>query len=204
MIKKVLHLIQQSGVLMLMPRSHNKQLGTTFDTVASHSHHVSIIAYSLSRLEGLSHESALKSMAMAVFHDLAEARTGDLDFVAKHYGENDEERAVKDQFSGFDFGKDLEELVAEYEERASLEAKCAKDADSLEQLYQEWVLMWQGNDLAKIWFESDFKDRVPGLRTESAKKLAHEMKESNPQEWWWSQFVKDGQVIDKEKLLGKQ
>ena len=40
-----------------------------------------------------------------------------------------------------------------------------------------------GNNLAKKWFESDFKDRVPGLRTKSAKKIAREMKSSNPQEW---------------------
>lgn len=189
---------------MQMPRSHNKHLGTTFDNVASHSHHVSIIAYCLSRMEGLSHEKAMKSTTMAAFHDLAEARTGDLDFVAKHYGHNDEEQAVKDQFSGFDFGQDLTDLIDEYDERKSLEAKCAKDADSLEQLYQEWVLMWQGNKLAQKWFESNFKDRVPGLRTESAKKIAHEMKDSNPQEWWWSQFVKDDMAIDREKKLGKR
>lgn len=202
MIRSILYLIQQSGVLMSMPRSHIKQLGTTFDTVASHSHHVSVIAYCISRMEGLSHEQAMKATTMAVFHDIAEARTGDFDFVAKHYGKTDEKRAVKDQFRGFEFGPDLENLLDEYEIRTSLEAKCAKDADSIEQLYQEWVLMWQGNNLAKKWFESDFKDRVPNLRTESAKKLAFEMKDGTPQDWWWSQFTKDDEAIDKEKLLG--
>ncbi len=204
MIKNILYLIQQAGTLMLMPRSHNKHLGTTFDTVASHSHHVSIIAYCIAQMENLTHEQALKALAMATFHDLAEARTGDLDFVAKHYGEIKEEKAVDDQFNGFEFGESLKRLLKDYEERISIEAKCAKDADSLEQLYQEWVLMWQGNKLAQKWFESSFKDRVPGLRTESAKKLAYEMKDSNPQEWWWSQFVKDDMAIDKEKLLGKR
>src|SRR3989304_3600665 len=128
MIKRVLYLIQQAGVLMLMPRSHNKQLGTTFDTVASHSHHVAVITYCISRMEGLSHENAMKALTMATFHDLAEARTGDLDFVAKHYSTADEAKAVKDQFNGFEFGKDLKKLVEEYEERKSLESKCAKDA----------------------------------------------------------------------------
>jgi len=188
---------------MLLPRSHNKQLGTTFDTVASHSHHVSVIAYCIARMEKLTHEQAIKSTTMAVFHDLAEARTGDYDFVAKHYGTPDEEKALKDQFGGFDFGKDLKDLMEEYIERKTLEAKCAKDADSLEQLYLEWVLMWQGNKLAQKWFDSDFKDRIPGLRTESAKKLAFTMKKSNPQEWWWSQFMKDDMAIDLEKLAGK-
>lgn len=85
---------------MLIPRSHNKQLGTTFDTVVSHSHHVSVIAYCVSRMEGLSHESAMKSLTMATFHDLAEARTGDLDFVAKHYVKPDEEKQLRINLMG--------------------------------------------------------------------------------------------------------
>ncbi len=188
---------------MQMPRSHTRHLGNTYDTVASHSYHVAVIAYCLARMEGLSNEKAMKAATIGLFHDLAEARTGDLDFVAKHYTKADEEKAVEDQFDGIEFGQDLIVLMDEFEEKVSLEAKCAKDADSLEQLYQEWVLSWQGNKLAQKWFESDFKDRVPGLRTESAKKLAHAFKESNPQDWWWSQFVKDDMAIDREKLLGK-
>ncbi len=66
---KILHLIQQAGCLMLMPRAHVKNLGTTFDTVAC---------------------------VMALFHDLAEARTGDIDFVGKHYTKAEEEKAIKD------------------------------------------------------------------------------------------------------------
>ncbi len=204
MDEKIFYLIQQAGSLMNMPRSHTKHLGTTFDTVASHSFHVAVIAYCLARMEDLTNEQAMKSSLMGLFHDLAEARTGDLDFVAKHYTTADEEKAVNDQFAIKGFGKDLSKLIEEYEERATLESKCAKDADSLEQLYQEWVLSWQGNKLANKWFESDFKDRVPGLRTESAKEIAHKMKDSNPQEWWWSQFVKDDMAIDREKLLGKK
>lgn len=205
MLKKVLYLIQQAGSLMQMPRSHNRSLGTTFDTVASHSHHVSIIAYCIARMEKLTHEQSMKAMAMGALHDLAEARTGDMDFIAKHYCAPEEEKAVDDQFSGFEFGSDLSNLLEEYEERKTIESKCAKDADSLEQLYQEWVLTWQGNKLAQKWYEGDFKHRVPSLKTKSAQKLAYEMKESNPNEWWSSQFVKpDGMPVDREKLLGKK
>ncbi len=203
MLKKVLYLIQQSGVLMRMPRNHNKHLGNTFDTVASHSHHVAVITYCLCRMEGISHDQALKTVAMAVFHDIPKARTGDVDFVAKHYVAVDETTAIQDSFKGLEFSKDLEKLLEEYDTRTSLEAKCVKDADSLEQLYQEWVLMWQGNKMAEKWFDSDFNDRIPGLKTESAKKLAFAMKDSNPQEWWWSQFLENDTVIDEEKLIGK-
>lgn len=202
MNKKILYLIEQAGVLMHLPRSHKKFLGNTFDTVASHSHHVSIIAYCLSRMEGLSHEDALNSMAMAVFHDLPEARTGDTDFVAKHYLSVDEKKALDDQFIDLPFAADLKKIVSEYENRETLAAKCAKDADSLEQIYQEWFLMWQGNQLAKRWFESDFNDRVPAFKTESAKKIAFQMKESDPQDWWWTEFLENEAAKDLTKLVG--
>lgn len=71
-------------------------------------------------MEGLSHEGAMKSLAMATFHDLAEARTGDLDFVAKHYGVIDEEKAVSDQLDGLEFSEDLHKLIEEYEKRTAL------------------------------------------------------------------------------------
>ncbi|MFA5025510.1 MAG: HD domain-containing protein [Candidatus Shapirobacteria bacterium] len=203
MNKKILYLIEQAGVLMNFPRSHKKHLGNTFDTVASHSHHVSIIAYCICRMEGLSHEDGLKAITMAVFHDLPEARTGDFDFVAKHYGVPNESKAVDDQFEGISFGEDLKKVINEYENRETLVAKCAKDADGLEQMYQEWFLMWQGNEMAKVWFESDFNDRVPHFKTESAKTLASQMKDSNPQEWWWSEFTENGSAKDLSKLIGK-
>lgn len=93
-------------------------------------------------------------------------------------------------------------MMEDYEERTSLEAKCAKDADSLAQMYIEWSLTWRGNKLAARWFEGDFTHRVPHLRTESAKKLALAMKDSNPHEWWWSEFV--GKGINYEHLNSKK
>ena len=77
----------------------------------------------------------------------------------------------------------------EYEKRKSKASKCAKDADLIEQMYQEWVLMWQGNKLAEEWFKLKLKSLVPKLYTKSAKKIIRSMEKSNPQEWWWSEFV---------------
>lgn len=74
---------------------------------------------------------------MALFHDLAGPRTGDIDFVGKHYTKADKEAAFKDQFAIVNFSQDLPDLMSEFEERKGLKAKCAKDADSLEQLHQE-------------------------------------------------------------------
>ena len=153
-------------------------------------------------MEGLSHEKGLRAMGMGTLHDLLEARTGDADFVAKNYVKIDESKAVHDQFAGLPFGEDLLGLVQDYEDRESLEAKCTKDADILAQMYMEWVLTWRGNKLAERWFEGDFTHRVPFLRTESAKKLAMEMKNSNPHEWWWAEFVEPG--VNRDHLNGKK
>jgi putative hydrolase of HD superfamily len=201
MNKRILYLIQQAGSLMQMPRSHKRSLGNTFDTVASHSFHVAIIAYCIARMEKLSHADATTAMMMGLMHDLPEARTGDMDFVAKNYTKVDEPKAIDDQFADIDFGTDLKKVVDEYEDRQSIISKCAKDADSVEQIYQEWVLSWQGNKLANQWFEGDFTHRVPMFFTESAKQIALSMKDSDPNKWWWAEFVEKG--IDYKHLNGK-
>lgn len=188
--EKTLYLIQQAGTLMLMQRNHVRNLGNiTFDTIASHSFHVGLISYCVCRMEKLSHEDALKGMAMGLMHDLAEARTGDNDFVSKNYTTMDEAKAIDDQFQGINFSKELKSEVEEYEERTTKISQCTKDADCIAQLYMEWTLAWQGNKLAEKWFKGDLKNRVPFLKTKSAKKLITLLKKSDPQQWWWSQFV---------------
>ena len=168
---------------MEMPRSHVRNLGSdASDTIASHCYHVSIIAYCIARMEELDHEQGLRAMSMGTLHDLLEARTGDSDFIAKNYVKVNEEKAIKDQFSNISFGDDLQKLMNEYEKRQSPEARCAKDADMLAQMYVEWTLSWRGNKLAEKWFEGDYVHRVPALKTKSAKKLAMAMKDSNPHE----------------------
>ena len=63
-IKKVLFLIEQAGTLLQMPRSHVRTLGNAFDTIASHSYHVSMMAYCIARMEGLSHKDGMKALSM--------------------------------------------------------------------------------------------------------------------------------------------
>ncbi|HNQ30950.1 MAG TPA: HD domain-containing protein [Candidatus Woesebacteria bacterium] len=199
--KRTLYLIQQAGMLMQMPRTHKRNLGNTFDTVASHSHHTAIIAYCIARMEGLSHAQGLEAIAMAVFHDLPEARTLDADFASKHYVTIDEQRARKDTYAGIDFGHDVHTMMEEYEQRKSMVSQCVKDADLLEDMYQDWVLAWQGNKLANRWFEDKQKFVVPKFYTKSAQKLVSRMKDSNPQQWWWDEFVTNN--YDSKKLTGR-
>lgn len=200
--RRIFNYIAETGMLMQMPRSHKRHLGTTFDTVSSHSHHVAIIAYCLARLEGLTHQQGLESMAMGVLHDNAEARTNDLDFLAKHYASTNEEKAINDQLKDLPFSDDLKKLIHEYEQRESLTAKCAKDADTIDQLYQQWMMMYQGNKMAERWHLENYQTRVPYLRTESAKQLAYAMIESHPHEWWFNDV--NGDKLNLDLLNGKK
>jgi len=153
--KKAFFLIQQAASLLQMPRAHTRTLWTTFDTIASHSYHVAFIAYILCKLEWLSDQEAHRGCTMAVFHDLAEARTGDHDFISKKYNACDENKAIQDQFVGAPWETWLKWLLHEWEERTTQLSWCVKDADHLAQIYHEWVLMWQGNKLAEQWFVGD-------------------------------------------------
>lgn len=182
-------LIQQAGVLLQMPRAHRRNLWTAFDTIASHSYHVAVISYILCKMEWLTDEEATKACTIGVFHDLAEARTGDHDFIAKKYNDCDEHRALHDQFMHVDGWSCLLNYQHEYEERATPLTKCVKDADQLAQMYHERVLMWQGNKLAQQRFEGDLEKRVPTFYTESAKTIAHHMLDSNPNERRRDEFV---------------
>lgn len=201
-IKRSLAFIAEAGTAMEMPRSHNKYLGNTFDNVASHQNHTGIIAYVIARLEGLPHQDGLQALAMGSLHDLAEVRTGDADLIAKNYTKIDEPKATRQMLAGLPFGEDLLSLYEDYEERETLAAKCAKDADALEQLFQEWVLAYRGNKMAEKWFDGDLIHRVPSLRTESAKRLALAMGENEPDLWWWKDFTGDN--LNQEHLNGKR
>lgn len=188
--KKIMYLIQQAGTLMLMQRNHVRNLGnSTFDTIASHSFHTAVIAYCITRMEGLSHIDGMRAITVGVLHDLAEARTGDNDFITKNYTTMDEEKAVEDQFEGIDFANDLKKELEEYDKRETKLSKCIKDADVIAQIYMEWSLSWQGNKLAEKWFKGDMIHRVPALHTKSAKKMINAIKDSDPQEWWWNELV---------------
>lgn len=186
---KALYLIQQAGQLMLMPRAHKRNLGTTYDTIASHSFHVSVIALVLAKMEWLSDADAYKACSMALLHDLAEARTWDHDFIAKNYNDCDEAKAIDDQFKDLGFTNPFHELVDEYEERNTAIARIVKDADNLAQFFHERVLMWQGNKLAEQRYTIDNAKRGVRLFTQSAKAIADQMDGSNPNERWWTEFV---------------
>ncbi len=70
--------IFEMGTLRNMRRMHTQVIPNSNDTIASHSFQTAIIGYLLADMEGADKNKALK---MSLFHDMAEARTGDINFI---------------------------------------------------------------------------------------------------------------------------
>ncbi|MBV9708883.1 MAG: HD domain-containing protein [Chloroflexi bacterium] len=150
------------------------------ESVAEHSFRTAILGYILACLEGA---DPMKTAMMCLFHDTHEARILDLHRVAKRYLATDEgERvAFAEQTERLPqpIATEVTSLIAAYEERESLEACVAHDADRLECLMQGCEYQVQGYDTQE-WIVNC----QAGLKTASAKHLAQTCLETEPREWW--------------------
>lgn len=178
-LNSITDFIFEMGTLRNMRRMHTQVIPNSNDTIASHSFRTAIIAYLLADMEGVNKDRALK---MALFHDIPESRTGDLNFVNKFYVKDEEEKAHRDQIRALPAQDELWGVHSEYEERETKESIVAKDADLLDQLFLEKeVLNEKPNDFAK-WHEFSIRN----LKTKSAKKLAEFLKNRNPMQWFYN------------------
>ncbi|MCL5411635.1 MAG: HD domain-containing protein [Patescibacteria group bacterium] len=174
--EKIVSFFFEMASLRRLTRSHRQMIAAVNDNISDHSFRVGIIAMILAGLEKCDQNKALK---MGLFHDLVEARTGDANTINKQYVKLDEEGAREDQLSGLPIGEEILELLREYEERKSAESIVAKDADSLDQMVLEQEYFFEDPINRKKW--QDFMEKK--LKTESAKKLSIEIRNSNPFNW---------------------
>ena len=93
-----------------------------------------------------------------------------------------EEQARSEQLDRLPEGiaENLRALLEEYEERATLEAKIAHDADSLECLLQGREYETQGFTDAEDWVSGCYAS----LQTQVAKELADMCLNTEPSAWW--------------------
>jgi len=122
------------GTLRNMKRMHCQALPQANDTIASHSFEVAIIGMILAKMENADENKVLK---MCLFHDMAEARTGDANFIHSHYvncTKQDEKEITKGQLQDTPLEKEINGVLDEYTERKSIESIIAKDADLINQI----------------------------------------------------------------------
>jgi putative hydrolase of HD superfamily len=118
---------------------------------------------------------------MCLFHDLPEARTGDMNYVNKKYVEVDEEKAVRELTAGLFFGSDIKEIINEFNRKETKEALIALDADQIALILQLKEYGDLGNKYSGEWI----KYARRRLSTKEAKKLAGEIIKTDSSNWWF-------------------
>jgi putative hydrolase of HD superfamily len=94
---------------------------------------------------------------MCLLHEIEEVRSGDKNWLNKKYVKVFEKEIVKDQLRGLPNSEELLNLLKEYYERKTLEAKIAKDADLLDQLLLLKEYEFQGSKEAERWLKGKKK-----------------------------------------------
>ncbi|MCZ6677581.1 MAG: HD family hydrolase [Candidatus Poribacteria bacterium] len=157
----VLDFIEEIGVLKNLPRTGWRFRGIKdAESVADHCYRVSLLSMILADVlaeQGIA-VNAEKVMRLALLHEIAEARIGDIPFPALEYIPEDvkeagERAAVKSMFENFGvLQKKYLALWEEFEGGTSLEGKLVRAADKLELMIQ--VLEYEKigyRSLDKFW-----------------------------------------------------
>ncbi len=176
------------GTLRKLVRAHRQTLLTDdlSDNIASHSFRVSLIGYFLAKEEKL---DAYKVLLMCLFHDIPETRSGDQNWVHKKYLKVYEDEIISDQLDNLPNKQELSQIAKEYQERKTSEAKVAKDADLLDQIFLLKEYSWQGNQEALSWLKGGQQEKR--LYSKSAKKIAKLIYKNKPHAWWTNLWTAD-------------
>lgn len=175
---RIVNFFFEAGFLQNLQRTGIPYLGSGQQSVAEHSFRTTVIGYTLASMLGADVNKVLK---MCLFHDLEEARTGDLNYLQQRYVESDDEKALKHALRGLPMESELLDVIGEFAAQETLEAKVAKDADALELIMFLKEQQDKGNEQAANWI----KAAVRRLKTEKAVQLAETIMETRYYEWWY-------------------
>ena len=182
-MKNIANLLFEAKMLKEIPRSGFHFLGAGKESIAEHSFMTTFIAYVMSQLQPT--VDAIKLTTMCLVHDLPEARIGDLNTVHKTYVTADEAKAVKDMTAGLPFGEAIADLIDEYNEGRSTEARLAHDADQLSLILELKYLSDIGYAPPDKWLPPVLNR----LQTKIAKKIAQRIMKTNRDDWWLNNYI---------------
>lgn len=189
----ILDFLFEVGHLKQRPRSGWFKTGVDSpESIGEHSFRTAVIGFVLASDEGV---DVTKATFCCLFHDLAETRTSDLDWLAQNYLEKEsylDEKILKEQISGLPekMEKNLSNLLCLEGENEKIK-KVVRDADLLEAALQGIEYLLSGNRRAREWIKSS----IELLSTESGKKLGEELDEGmendNLEELskWWDGLI---------------
>lgn len=177
-MKGIARLLFEARMLKEIPRSGYAFLGAGGESVAEHTFVTSFIACVMSRLEP--DVDALRLITMCLVHDLAEARTGDLNTVQKKYVNADEQRALSDAEKATDLDPFMSDLLREFRDGETPEARLANDADQLSFIIDLKALAEVGYGPPRKWLPAV----VERLKTETGKAICADLMETDWDSWW--------------------
>lgn len=149
------------------------------ESVAEHSLRVAQLASLIAAQEGA---DPARAAHLAIWHDSQETRTGDIPHTAKPYLPGiDHEAITTDQVARVPdtMSKIVQEAVSEYEAQATIEARCAWDADKLECLIQAIEYRTIGYTMVQGWIDTS-RDT---LTTDTAQRIADAAITTSPLAW---------------------
>ena len=177
--KGIVNFFFELGMLKRTPRSGFQFLRSGQESVAEHSYRATLIGLTLARLT--SQADPFKVVCLCLFHDVPEARTGDLNYVNKQYVEVREQEAIDDLAKTLPFGEDFKALLAEYRAQETVEARLAHDADQLDLILELKEQYDLGNVYANQWIHFVRKRIV----TDIGKELATQILATDSTNWWF-------------------
>jgi putative hydrolase of HD superfamily len=179
-MKNIANFLFEAGMLKRTPRTGFQFLGSGAESVAEHIFRTVYIGYTLGKLSKTTDTDRI--IKMCLFHDLPEARTGDLNYVNKKYVTAHVDKAVDDLAATVPFGDEIRDLLDEFERGETIEAKLAHDADQLELILALKEYKDLGNKYADEWLDFAIKR----LKTEVARELSQTILETDSSLWWFS------------------
>ncbi|MFZ2038777.1 MAG: HD domain-containing protein [Minisyncoccia bacterium] len=177
-LEKITDFLFEAGMLAKTPRSGFTFLGSGEQSVSEHTNRVCYVGFALANM--VPNIDQAKVLEMCLFHDFAEARVSDLNYVHQMYNKRNEAEAVNDLTSELPFGDKVKKIIHEYEVRESYEAKIAKDSDIIEWILSLKEQLDMGNGRATVWINN----AVKRLKTKEAKELAEKIIKVDSNQWW--------------------
>lgn len=180
-MERDIEFLYEVGSLRFVNRTWRRFLNGDFANNAEHLFRVTWIALIIAKHEGVT--DLEKIMKMAIAHDIAESRTGDVDYLSRQYVTRDEATGLSDMVEGTVLEKEIKEFIHEYETRESIESKIVKDADNLDVDFELYEQATHGHNLSDRWKPMRKQVHEEKLFTETAQKMAKALEGSDPHSW---------------------
>ncbi|MCP3873209.1 MAG: HD domain-containing protein [Desulfobacteraceae bacterium] len=181
-MKQVANLLFEVRILKDIIRSGYAFLGSGKESIAEHSFMTAFICFTMAKID--TDVNCERLVTMALVHDIAEARTGDFNYVEKKYSKVDEAKAISHLIKQLPFGNDIKNLMDEFNLCESKEAKLANDADQLSFILELKKINDTGAKGPEKWLPVVLKR----VKTKIGKQLAQSIMETRWDEWWMSDY----------------